>query len=102
MIKDIGDTPAWDEQKVATITEQMRQLLNEVVTECDLSSTEVLVILSRLSAAYIHAMQRIVDDPEEAATAEDVFHALLQHHLAAFDVRDVQREVEKIRNERLN
>ena len=101
MIKDIGDTPAWDEQKVATITEQMRQLLNEVVTECDLSSMEVLVILSRLSAAYIHAMKHL-DAPEEAGTTEDVFHALLQHHLAAFDVRDVQREVEKIRNERLN
>ena len=99
---DYGNTPAWDEQKVATITEQMRQLLDEVVTECDLSSTEVLVILSRLSAAYIHSMKRLFDDPEEAAAAEDIFHTLLQHHLAAFDVRDVQREVEKIRNEKLN
>ena len=80
---NIGDTPAWDEHKVAAITEQMRQMLNSVVEECNLSSIEVLVILARLSAAYIHVMKDIYDGPDEAATMEDVFNTLLQHHLTA-------------------
>ena len=100
--KDYNNTPLWNEQKVETVTDQLLQLLNDVVDSCELSSTDVLAVLSRLSAAYIHSMKEMFNTTSEKDAIESVFDKMLQHHLTAFDIHDVQSEVAKIKRERMN
>ena len=100
--KDYANTPLWDEKSVASATDKLLQALNSLVKEHNLTSTDVLAVLSRLSAAYIHSMKEMFNTTSEKDAIESVFDKMLQHHLAAFDVRDVQREVEKIKRERMN
>ena len=100
--KDYTREPLWNEQAAAIVTDKLLPVLNDVVQQHNLSSTDVLASLAQLSAAHIHVMQGFFDNPDQKDAVESVYYKMLQHFLSAFDVRDVQREVEKIRNERLN
>lgn len=100
--KDNDRSPLWDEEAVAIVTEELRVRLNELVSQYNLTSSDVLATLSRLSAAQIHIMKGFFDSPEQKDAVESLYNKLLLHHLTAFDVRDVQREVERIKRERMN
>ncbi len=92
----------WNEEQVADVTDQLLLSLNNLVTEHNLNGADILAVLSRLSAAHIHAVQSQCYSPEEKDAVESLYNKILQHHLTAFDVRDVQREVERIKRERMN
>ena len=100
--KDYNNTPLWNEQRVETVTDPLLQLLNDVVRQHNLSSTDVLASLAQLSAAHIHVMQGFFDNPDQKDTVESVYYKMLQHFLAAFDVRDIQYKMEKIKREKMN
>ena len=63
--KDYNNTPLWNEQKVETVTDQLLQLLNDVVRQHNLSGTDVLASLAQLSSAHIHVMQGFFDNPDQ-------------------------------------
>ena len=92
----------WNEEQVANVTDQLLLSLNNLVTEHNLNGADILAVLSRLSAAHIHALQRYCYSPEEKDAVESLFDKMLQRHLSIFDIQDVQQEVEKIKKERMN
>ena len=92
----------WNEEQVANVTDQLLLSLNNLVTEHNLNGADILAVLSRLSAAHIHAVQTKCYSPEEKDAVESLFNKVLQHDLAIFDIQDVQREVEKMKRERMN
>ena len=100
--KDYTREPLWNEQAAAIVTDKLLPVLNDVVQQHNLSSTDVLASLAQLSAAHIHVMQGFFDNPDQKDAVEGVYYKMLQHFLAAFDVRDIQREVEKIKREKMN
>ena len=92
----------WNEEQVANVTDQLLLSLNNLVTEYNLNGSDILAVLSRLSAAHIHAVQSQCYSPEEKDAVESLFQKMLQRHLGIFDIQDVQQEVEKIKKERMN
>lgn len=96
------DLDLWNEDQVADVTDQLLLSLNNLVTEHNLNGADILAVLSRLSAAHIHALQRYCYSPEEKDAVESLFQKMLQRHLGIFDIQDVQREVERMKRERMN
>lgn len=92
----------WNEEHVADVTDQLLLSLNNLVTEYNLNGSDILAVLSRLAAAHIHAVQTQCYSLEEKDAVESLFDKMFQRHLTIFDVQDVQREVEKIKRERMN
>ena len=92
----------WNEEQVANVTDQLLLSLNNLVTEYNLNGSDILAVLSRLSAAHIHSMQGIVNGPEEKDAVESAYHKILDYYLAAFDANDLLNEVEKMKRERMN
>ena len=92
----------WNEEQVASVTDQLLLSLNNLVTEHNLNGADILAVLSRLTAAHIHALQRYCYSPEEKDAVESLFDKMLQRHLGIFDIQDVQQEVEKIKREKMN
>ena len=92
----------WNEEQVAEVTDQLLLSLNNLVTEYNLNGSDILAVLSRLTAAHIHAVQSRCDSPEVKDAVESLFDKMLQRHLGIFDIQDVQQEVEKIKKEKMN
>lgn len=100
--KDLFKEPLWDVQAAANIAEQVLPMLNDAIQQHNLSSTDVLASLAQLSAAYIHSVQGFFDNSDQKDAVETVYNKMLQHYLAAFDARDIQREEERIKREKMN
>ena len=92
----------WNEEQVANVTDQLLLSLNNLVTEYNLNGSDILAVLSRLSAAHIHSIQELVNGPEEKDAVESAYYKILDYYLAAFDANDLLNEVEKMKRERLN
>ncbi|MBO7068370.1 MAG: hypothetical protein J6W52_06795 [Bacteroidaceae bacterium] len=99
---DYFKEPLWDVQAAADIAEQLLPMLNYVIQQHNLTSTDVLASLAQLSAAHIHIVQGFFDNPDQKDAVESVYNKMLQHYLAAFDANDIQREMEKIKREKMN
>ena len=96
------ESDLWNEEQVAHVTDQLLLSLNSLISEHNLNGADILAVLSRLAAAHIHAVQSKCNSPEEKDAVESLFNKMLQHDLAIFDIQDVQREVEKMKMERMN
>ena len=92
----------WNEEQVAEVTDQLLQMLNNLMREHHLDGATLLAVLSRLTAAHIHVLKGTCYSPEEKDAVESAYYKILDHYLAAFDVRDIQREVEQMKRERMN
>ena len=92
----------WNEEQVANVTDQLLLSLNNLVTEYNLNGSDILAVLSRLSAAHIHSIQELVNGPEEKDAVESAYHKILDYYLAAFDANDLLNEVEEMKRERMN
>ena len=86
--------------KVAS--EELRQRLNEVIANHQMSGEAVLAMLDRISAGYIHQMQRIYDQSGAEVIVEENFQNMLTAFLTDFDMSDVKTEMDKIKREQLN
>ena len=100
--KEHINTPAWDEKSVASATDNLLQALNSLVKEYNLTSADVLALLSRLSTAQIHAMQGFFDNEEAKDSVESLYNKMLQRHLCIFEFNDVLEEVQQEKRERMN
>ena len=83
-----------EQEFIAPAAEEMRQHLNEVVSAHNLTGTQVLLLMSRLSAAYIHSLKKYLKNEEAKAAVEDFFFDSLQAHLTLSDFNDAQKNVE--------
>jgi exonuclease V gamma subunit len=83
-----------EQEVIAPAAEEMRQYLNEVVSTYNLTGTQVLLLMSRLSAAYIHSLKRHFSNEEAQEAVEDFFYESLAAHLGWSKYNDAQRNVE--------
>ena len=92
----------WNEEQVADVTDQLLLSLNNLVTEYNLNGSDILAVLSRLTAAHIHSIQELVNGLEEKDAVESAYYKILDYYLAAFDANDLLNEVEEMKKERMN
>ena len=79
------------ERNVAPAAEEMRTRLNDVIERHQLNGTQVLSILARLSAAYIHQLQKAFDAAGANELVEETFQSLLTAYLTSIDMEDVNK-----------
>ncbi len=75
--------------------EKLRLVLNEIIDEQQLDHATVLATLARLSAAYVHQLQRGVTLPDYKELMENTFYELFQAFLAYSEEYEKHLEKEK-------
>ena len=75
--------------------EKLRLVLNDIIDEQKLDHATVLATLARLSAAYVHQLQRGVTLPDYKQLMEDTFYELFQAFLAYSEEYEKEQEREK-------
>ena len=83
-------------------SEELRQRLNEVIANHQMSGEAVLAMLARITAGYIHQMQRAYDHAGADEVVEESFQTMLTAFLTDFDMSDVRQEIDKIKREQVN
>lgn len=83
------------QEQVEPAAEELRQKLNEIVTAHQLSAEGALTLMARMSAAYIHLLQRSFNDPSAKDAVEDLFHNTLHTYLGKFALADVEKEMNR-------
>ena len=91
-----------EERDTNFVAEQMRLKMNDLIARHQLSGASVLHILARLSAGYIHQLQRYLDQQGSDAVVEEDFQQMLTAYLTSLDMSDVKSEMETIRKQNLN
>ena len=76
--------------------DDMRQRLNEVIASHQLTANGVIAVLAKLSAAYVHRLQKELKYPPETEdTVTNLFLADFQLDLDLFELQDLQRQMKK-------
>ena len=83
-----------EQEYITPAAEEMRQYLNEVVSTHNLSGTQVLLMMSRLSAAYIQSLKKHFYNEEAKEAVETLFYDSLAAHLSLVSLKDRQQNVE--------
>ena len=91
-----------EEQDTNLAAEQLRMKLNALIATHCLSGAAALHLLARLSAGYIHQLQRVLDQQGADIVVEEDFQQMLTAYLTSLDMSDVAGEVEKMEREKLN
>lgn len=86
--------------KIEPASDELRLKLNEIIAANRLDAPAALAVLARLSAGYIHQMQKTFCDAPNKNMIEDMFNNNLQLFLGLFDLTDVNQEIENIQREK--
>lgn len=85
IVKNAGvDDPATDSVRIA---------LNKAISSNQLTGKEVLMLLAKLSAAWIHRIQRDVSGAEAKDKVEDFYNDALAGHLGLFEYSYMQHDL---------
>ena len=82
-------------------SEELRAAMNKAIARYDLSPDAVLCILARLSAAYIHTIQKASPSTLRDAV-EDSFHNMLEAYILANDTKDLGEEMARLKRMKLS
>ena len=74
-------------------TDSVRLALNKAITSHKLTGKEVLMLLARLSAAWIHKIQRDISGPEAKDKVEEFYNDALAGHLGLFEYSYMQHDL---------
>lgn len=85
-----------------TAIEEMRIALNTAIRAHGLAPMDILILLSRLSAGYIHQIEKSHPVNVSVDEIEERFHFMVESHLADLDLHDIGVEMERIKKEGLN
>ena len=83
-------------------TEDLRKAFNSILERYNMEPEAALALLARISAGFIHRMQRVTDSAGYNENIEERFQELLTVFLTDLDMTAVAQEVEKIKNQNLN
>ena len=94
---DVLSALTQQEYLIDPAAEKLRLRLNEIIDEDRLDHLTVMAALVRLSAAYVHQIQKGIADPSARQLIEDQYYELFQAFLAMHEDYDnyVQEEAEK-------
>lgn len=91
-----------EDEKIRSATEELRKCLNHTIREYKLDGPEVLNVITRISAAFIHMLQHRFDDMGADIVVEEQFQQLLKIYLTSLDVSNVGPVMDKALNEEAN
>lgn len=89
------------EKKTEDASVELKDRLNEIISHYDLSANATLLLLARISAAFILAMQKTMDEAGKDAI-EDEFHYMLNTYLGVQNTSDLNKELDRMIKERGN
>lgn len=76
-------------QMVDPASEELRQALNGILRRHKLESAATLFVLARITAAYIHQMQKVYDAAGYDEVIEETYQQMLTAHLTDMDMSDI-------------
>lgn len=76
-------------QMVNPASEELRQALNGILSRHKLEPAATLFILARITAAYIHQMQKVYDAAGYDEVIEELYQQMLTSHLTDMDMSDI-------------
>lgn len=82
--------------------EDLRQALNGIIGRYKLHPSVVISLLARISAAYIQLTQKVYDKQNADEVVEEDFQNFLTASLTSIDMSEVNAELEKMKNEKMN
>ena len=91
-----------DEQPLSMAVDELRVKLNAIIAARQLQPMDVLILLSRVSAGYIHLTQKMYNQTHDDVVVEEDFQNMLVAHLTSLDMSDVETEMEKMKRQELN
>lgn len=89
--EDIVDEIMAQHKRLAPAAEELRKKLNGVVAEYELGSENVIMILARLCAGYIHQTQKMLDKAgyEAPDIMKESFLDMLTAYLTSYDMAEI-------------
>ena len=88
-----------EEQQLNAAVEDLRAKLNAVIAARQLKPMDVLILLSRVSAGYIHQLEKAKPTNMSVDEIEDRFHFMVESQLADLDLYEIGKEMNKMNTE---
>ena len=88
-----------EEQQLNAAVEDLRTKLNAVIAARQLKPIDVLILLSRVSAGYIHQLEKAKPTNMSVDEIEERFHFMVESQLADLDLYEIGKEMNKMKTE---
>ena len=85
-----------EEQQLNAAVEDMRTKLNAIIAARQLQPMDVLILLSRVSAGYIHQLEKAKPTNMSVDEIEERFHFMVESQLADLDLYEIGKEMKRI------
>ena len=85
------------DRELGPAVEELRLKLNDLIRGHRFNPISTLVLLSRVSAGYIHMMEKAgYDDKCQAGSVEERFFFMVQAQLAELDLDETKKYIERV------
>ena len=85
------------DRELGPAVEELRLKLNDLIRGHRFNPISTLVLLSRVSAGYIHMMEKAgYDEKCQEGSVEERFHFMVQAHLAELDLDEAKKYIERV------
>ena len=80
-------------EMVNPASEELRQALNGILSRHKLEPAATLFVLARITAAYIHQMQKVYDAAGYDEVIEELYQQMLTGHLTDMEMSNVPGDI---------
>ena len=88
-----------DEQLLSMAVDELRVKLNAIIAARQLKPMDVLILLSRVSAGYIHQLEKAKPTNISVDEIEERFHFMVESQLADLDLYEIGKEMKRMNTE---
>ena len=88
-----------DEQLLSMAVDELRVKLNAIIAARQLQPMDVLILLSRVSAGYIHQLEKAKPTNMSVDEIEERFHFMVESQLAGLDLYEIGKEMKRMNTE---
>ena len=88
-----------DEQLLSMAVDELRVKLNAIIAARQLKPMDVLILLSRVSAGYIHQLEKAKPTNMSVDEIEERFHFMVESQLANLDLYEIGKEMKRMNTE---
>ena len=85
-----------DEQLLSMAVDELRVKLNAIIAARQLKPMDVLILLSRVSAGYIHQLEKAKPTNMSVDEIEERFHFMVESQLAELDLYEIGKEMKRM------
>ena len=88
-----------DEQLLSMAVDELRVKLNAIIAARQLKPMDVLILLSRVSAGYLHQLEKAKPTNISVDESEERFHFMVESQLADLDLYEIGKEMKRMNTE---